>query len=121
MNPWLASQAKKLFFRSLRDLRCGFLEIVCPEETYAFGDPTASLRAMAVIHDQQFFVRALSGADIGIGESYVAGDWTSPDLVALVRLCVRNIRLLDTSNKVFSAIRALAATVRHRLRANTIA
>jgi cyclopropane-fatty-acyl-phospholipid synthase len=121
MNPWLASQAKKLFFRSLRDLSCGFLEIVCPEETYTFGDPTASLRAMAVIHDQQFFIRALSGADIGIGESYMAGDWTSPDLVALVRLCVRNIRLLDTSNKVFSALRALAATVRHRLRANTIA
>jgi cyclopropane-fatty-acyl-phospholipid synthase len=120
MNQWFASQAKQLFFRSLRDLRCGFLEIVCPEETYSFGDPAASLRAMAVIHDQRFFVRALSGADIGIGESYMAGDWTSPDLVSLVRLCVRNLRLLDDRNKFFSGVRAFFAGLRHRLRANTI-
>lgn len=120
MNPWFASQAQKLFFRSLRNLRCGFLEIVCPEETYSFGDPAAPLRAMAVVHDPQFFVRALSGADIGIGESYMAGDWTSPDLVALVRLCVRNVRLLDANNKFFSGIRALAARLRHRLRSNTL-
>ena len=120
MNQWVASQAKRLFFRSLRDLRCGFLEIVCPEETYAFGDPAASLRAMAVIHDQRFFVRALSGADIGIGESYMAGDWSSPDLVALVRLFVRNLRLLDDRNKLFSAVHAFFAGLQHRLRANTI-
>jgi cyclopropane-fatty-acyl-phospholipid synthase len=120
MTPWFASQAQKLFFRSLRDLRCGFLEIVCPEETYTFGDPAATLRAMAVVHEPQFFVRALSGADIGIGESYMAGDWTSPDLVSLIRLCVRNVRLLDASNKFFSGVRALAARLRHRLRSNTL-
>jgi len=120
MNQWFASQAKRLFFRSLRDLRCGFLEIVCPEETYAFGDPAAPLRAMAVIHDQRFFLRAISGADIGIGESYMAGDWSSPDLLALVRLFVRNLRLLDDRNKFFSAVRAFFAGLEHRLRANTI-
>jgi cyclopropane-fatty-acyl-phospholipid synthase len=120
MNPWLGSQAKKLFFRSLRNLSSGFLEIVCPEETYTFGDPAASLRAMAVVHDQRFFLRALSGADIGIGESYMAGDWTSPDLVALVRLCVRNVRLLDTTNRFFSGVKSMAARLRHRLRANTV-
>src|SRR5271154_1889851 len=119
MKHWLATHAQRLFFRSLRDLRCGFLEIVCPEETYTFGDPAASLRAMAVIHDQRFFLRALSGADIGIGESYMDGDWTSPDLVSLVRLFVRNLRLLDDRNKSFSAIRAFFAGLRHRLRANT--
>ncbi|MGH9676187.1 MAG: hypothetical protein ACRD36_03715, partial [Candidatus Acidiferrum sp.] len=69
MNRWLQNRAKKLFFRSLEDVRGGFLEIVCPEETYTFGEPSAALHAMAVIHDERFFVRALSGADIGIGES----------------------------------------------------
>lgn len=121
MNSWFASQAQRLFFRALRDLRSGFLEIVCPEETYTFGDPSSTLRAMAVIHDPRFFVRALRGADIGIGESYMDGDWTSPDLVALVRVCVRNLRLLDSRNKLVHGYRALAARLRHRLRANTIA
>jgi cyclopropane-fatty-acyl-phospholipid synthase len=120
MNNWLQARAKKLFFRSLKDLRGGFLEIACPEETYSFGEPDAALRALAVIHDQRFFLRALTGADVGIGESYMDGDWTTPDLVALVRLCVRNLRLFDAQHKLFSGVRALAARLRHRFRANTV-
>jgi cyclopropane-fatty-acyl-phospholipid synthase len=91
------------------------VEIVCPEDTYAFGEPRASLRAMALIHDERFFVRAVTGADIGMGESYMDGDWTTPNLVALVRVAVRNLRLLDAQYKVFSSIRALASRLHHRL------
>jgi cyclopropane-fatty-acyl-phospholipid synthase len=120
MNRWLQNRAKKLFFRSLEEVRGGFLEIVCPEETYTFGEPGAPLRAMAVIHDERFFLRALTGADIGIGESYMDGDWTTPDLVALVRLCVRNLRLFDTSHKLAYAARGVVSRLRHRLRSNTI-
>lgn len=120
MNRWLQNRAKKLFFRSLEDVRGGFLEIVCPEETYTFGEPGASLHAMAVIHDERFFFRALTGADVGIGESYMDGEWTTPDLVALVRLCVRNLRLFDTRYKFVSAARRLASRLRHRLRSNTL-
>ena len=120
MNRWLTRYAKKLFFRSLREIRGGFLEIVCPEETYAFGEPEAALRAMTVIHDERFFVRAVTGADVGIGESYMDGDWTTPDLVSLVRLAVRNLRTLDARHKILSGLRALAERARHSLRANTI-
>ena len=120
MSRWFQQHAKQLFFRSLSGLRGGFLEIVCPDETYSFGDPAAALRAMAVIHDERFFSRAITGADIGIGESYMDGDWTSPDLVALVRVCVRNLRSLDSRHKILSAVRALVSRVRHRLRANTM-
>jgi cyclopropane-fatty-acyl-phospholipid synthase len=120
MNRWLQTRAKKLFFRSLQDLRGGFLEIVCPDETYTFGEPAAPLRAMAVIHDERFFVRALTGADVGMGESYMDGDWTTPDLVAMVRLAVRNLGSLDARHKLLSGVRAVASRLRHRLRANTI-
>jgi cyclopropane-fatty-acyl-phospholipid synthase len=120
MNRWLTRYAKKLFFRSLRGIRGGFLEIVCPEETYAFGEPEAALRAMAVIHDERFFVCVLTGADVGIGESYMNGDWTTPDLVSLVRLAVRNLRVLDAQHKILSGARALAERGRHTFRANTI-
>ena len=121
MTSWVQKQARKIFFESLRDLRDGHLEIVCPEETYMFGEANAELRAMAVIHDERFFLRALTGADIGMGESYMDGDWTTPDLVSLVRLAVRNLRTLDAQHKFFSGLRAFASRVRHKLRANTIA
>src|SRR5580704_16424558 len=121
MNRWITKRARKIFFESLRDLRDGYLEIVCPEKTFAFGRANADLRAMAVIHDERFFVRALTGADIGMGESYMDGDWTTPDLVALVRVAVRNLRLLDAEHQFFSGLRAMASRLQHRFRANTIA
>jgi cyclopropane-fatty-acyl-phospholipid synthase len=120
MSGWFQKRAKKLFFDSLRGLQGGFLEIVCPEETYVFGEPGAPLRAMAVIHDERFFVRAVTAADIGIGESFMEGEWTSPDLVALVRLCVRNLRNLDSRHKFLSAVRGLASRIQHRSRSNTL-
>jgi cyclopropane-fatty-acyl-phospholipid synthase len=120
MKRWLQKGAKQLFFAGLRKIQGAFLEVVCPDQTYAFGDPEAPLRAMAVIHDERFFVRAILGADVGIGESYMDGDWTSPDLVALIRLCVRNLRAIDSRRWIFSIFRTLATRLEHRLRSNTV-
>ncbi len=117
---FLEQQAKKLFLRTLNELRGGFLEIVCPDKTYSFGQIDAPLRAMAVVHDERFFVRAVTGADVGIGESYMDGDWTTPDLVALVRLVVRNLRVIDSRNRFVSMVRATLSRLGHRLRSNSI-
>jgi cyclopropane-fatty-acyl-phospholipid synthase len=83
MNRWVNNQAKRIFLASLKDLQGGYLEVVCPDATYTLGDPKAPLKAMAVIHDERFFVRAVSAADVGVGESFMDGDWTTPDLVSL--------------------------------------
>jgi len=112
--------ARSIFFRSLRNLQDGYLELVCPDETHTFGNDSSDLRVMAVIHDEHFFVRAVTGADVGIGESYMAGEWTSPDTVALVRLAVRNLRLLDAGFPLASWARRTAARWRHRLRGNSL-
>ncbi len=111
---------KRLFFQLLSSLQDGFLELVCPEETYTFGSPTAKLRAMLVIHDERFFRRALLGGDVGMGEAFVDGDWSSPDLVAVIRLAVRNQAAMESSNKLFSALSSLADTIAHRLHRNTL-
>jgi len=118
MTSWTVRYAKKLFLKSLENLEHGFLELVCPEATHCFGDPRAELRAMAVVHDERFFLRALTGADVGIGESYMDGDWTSPDLVSVVRVATRNLRNLDSGNVFFSGLRKIAFRWRHHLRDN---
>ena len=120
MKRLLERQAKIIFLKTLGDLRDGFLEIVCPDATYTFGEPASTLRAMAVIHDERFFLRAMMGADIGLGESYMDGDWTTPDLVTLVRVIVRNLRTIDSRNRFASAIRGLVARMHHRLAGNSI-
>jgi cyclopropane-fatty-acyl-phospholipid synthase len=120
MRPLLLAFSKKLFLHSLQELEGGFLEIVCPDETYMFGDPKSELRAMAVIHDERFFLRAVTGSDIGIGEAYMDGDWSSPDLVSLVRLITRNLRRVDSGNQFFSAVRSFAFRLQHRMRGNSL-
>lgn len=119
MMPWTVRLAKKLFLKSLQNLQHGFLELVCPEATHSFGDPQSDLRAMAVIHDERFFLRAITGADVGMGESFMDGDWTTPDLVSLVRLATRNLRNLDSGNLLFSGLRKLAFRWQHRLHNNS--
>jgi cyclopropane-fatty-acyl-phospholipid synthase len=119
MTNWTVRYAKKLFLKSLENLEHGFLELVCPEATHCFGDPKAELRAMAVIHDERFFLRALTGADVGMGESYMDGDWSSPDLVSVVRVATRNLRNLDSGNALFSGLRKAAFRWQHRHRDNS--
>jgi cyclopropane-fatty-acyl-phospholipid synthase len=120
MKTRMQRLARRLFFRSLHNLQDGYLEIVCPDETYTFGKAASNVRAMAVVHDERFFVRAITGADIGMGESFMDGDWSSPDLVSLVRVAVRNLRLLDSGYPLVSWARKTISRVRHRMRGNTL-
>lgn len=120
MPQWLTRSAKHLFLKSLETMPEGFLEIVCPSRTYTFGDPEASLRALLEIHDERFFVRALLGGDTGMGESYMDGEWSSPDVVSAVRLAVRNAEVLEPQNRAFSAIRRVLDSVQQRLHDNTV-
>ena len=112
--------AKKLILKMLEKNKSGFLEVVCPDTTYSFGNPGASLKAILAVHNERFFRRALFGGDIGIGESYMDGDWSSPDLVAVVRLAVRNLKTLEGENNLLSALNRLSDTLFHRLNTNTL-
>jgi cyclopropane-fatty-acyl-phospholipid synthase len=47
------------------------------------------------------------------------GDWSTPDLVAVVRLAVRNLDQIDGSNRFFTAFRRVADLISHRLRRNS--
>ncbi len=111
---------RRLFFKSLESCQdCG-IEIVCPDGTFSFGDPKAELQATIAVHHSRFFRRAVLGGDIGVGESFMDGDWSSPDLVAVVRAAVRNMQRLDGSNRVVSALTRLANWLLHRHNDNTI-
>ena len=121
MSKLLTRSAKHLFLRSLEGFSQGFLEIVCPDRTYAFGDHESPLSGLVEIHNERFFRRALFGGDIGIGESYMDGDWSSPDPVAVVRLALRNAALLDDRNRALSALCRWLETLRFRLQSNSLA
>jgi cyclopropane-fatty-acyl-phospholipid synthase len=114
------SMYKKIFFQLLGGIQKGHLEVVCPRETLSFGSPSPKMKAMLVIHDERFFARAFFGGDIGMGESFMDGDWSSPDLYTLLRMAIRNMDCLEKSALEPWALRSLAERIRHRLRSNTL-
>jgi cyclopropane-fatty-acyl-phospholipid synthase len=87
----MRSLAKSILLSRLEGLQHGHLEIVCPQETYSFGDASSDLRATVAVHDERFFTRALLGGDVAMGEAFMDGDWSTPDLVSVVRIAVRNL------------------------------
>lgn len=111
--------AKSAFVSHLHGIE-GTLTIESGGRAERFGaghGPHATL----VVGDDRFFVRALTGGDIGAGESFMDGDWTSPDLVALVRLMLRNQQVLDRHSHLGGALRRLAGGLARRLRDNSVA
>lgn len=52
--------------------------------------PSGAADAHCVLHDWQALERTLKSGDIGLAEGYIAGEWDSPDLAALLRLCLAN-------------------------------
>jgi cyclopropane-fatty-acyl-phospholipid synthase len=47
------------------------------------------------VHEPRFWLDVAAGGSTGLGEAYVAGRWSSPDLVALVRLFLKNRAALE--------------------------
>jgi cyclopropane-fatty-acyl-phospholipid synthase len=101
-------------------VRHGSIEIICPEGSYLFGEAGTGLRAVIAVHDERFFSRVLWGGDDAAGDSYVDGDWSSPDPVAVVRLAARNLSELEGGNPLLSFVNRLFHRLRHRMNRNTI-
>jgi cyclopropane-fatty-acyl-phospholipid synthase len=75
---------------------------------------------MLEVHDERFFRRILLAGDVGLGESYMDGDWSSPNLVQTLRLLVRNQNLIDDRNCGFTLVLRSLERIRHLLRSNTL-
>jgi cyclopropane-fatty-acyl-phospholipid synthase len=116
---WLDRQAKRLFMKAADTIRHGSIEIVCPDRTYAFCGSGPGAAAMMVIHDERAFRRAILEGDRGLGESYMDGDFSSPDMVALLRLALRNGHAFNGLNGGWSWLARQATKLSHRLRSNT--
>lgn len=84
-------RARRVVEGLLSGIRTGQLELVAPDGVVRrCGDPDHPLRARIEVDDPAFYTRLLHGASVGLGESYVRGEWSTPDLVALIRLLIAN-------------------------------
>jgi cyclopropane-fatty-acyl-phospholipid synthase len=90
--PSNAPAAARGVFKLLKQLRQGTLDLQLPDGSQAhFGSPhPGAPRAAMRLLNWNVCSAALKSGDIGFAESWIAGDWTSPDLVALLKLFIAN-------------------------------
>ena len=108
-----------LLRRALRHLHKGRLTIVLPsgeQVDYRGGERGAD--ATIILHNSRALHRILTGGDVGFADGYIAGDWSSPDLVALISLCAENVTRLQRTMDGFAPVR-LFNRIRHLLRGNS--
>jgi cyclopropane-fatty-acyl-phospholipid synthase len=90
--PATAPAAARAVFRLLRSLKHGTLDVQLPDGSSAHfgtlgnGEPRAAVR----LRNWKVCAAALRSGDIGFAETYIAGDWSTPDLTDLLRLFIAN-------------------------------
>jgi cyclopropane-fatty-acyl-phospholipid synthase len=80
------------------------------------GTPGPSARAR--IHDDRLFLRLLLRGELGAGESFVAGEWSSDDVVGVIRAFLRATAGRGVESPL-TRLAQLPALLRYRRAANT--
>ncbi len=96
-QPARASASAQRVFRLLDRLQHGRLDIEWPEGGHSrfptsahVHDDIPGVRATLRLNNWRVFERTLRSGDIGFAESYIDGDWDTPDLSALLSLFIIN-------------------------------
>jgi len=83
--------AARTVLRLLQNLRHGTLTLQLPDGSMQrFGKGDDMPHATLNLHNWNVCAAALKSGDIGFAESFIAGDWSTPNLVDLLRVLVKN-------------------------------
>jgi cyclopropane-fatty-acyl-phospholipid synthase len=118
-----APAAQALRWLALAHLRAGWtagrVDLELPSGQWVRLGGPGRADASARIHDDRLFLRLLLRGELGAGESFVAGEWSSTDLVSLLRVFLRASRARGLESPLTRLAR-LPALARHRRAANTL-
>lgn len=119
--PAISRWARSIVMHQFRQLGCGQLIVREPgaEDQY-FGDGDSRWPVAGIdVHDHSVWRDLLTGGGIGAAEAYVSGDWSSPDLTALLRFFTRNVDTMNTFEDRFSWLTKPALKALHWLNRNS--
>lgn len=108
--------------RLFNSLTIGSLTLHEGEQVIHFGvdQSQTGLQAVVHIHDTQLYKELVTGGSIGVGESYMLGHWSSPDLVTVIQLFSANINTLNSMDNNSSLISRTMQRIAHRLNLNNL-
>ena len=90
--------AVALLMRHLTKARYGSLQVTVPDgRIFAFNGTEEGPAGVLEVHDWNLIKRCADSGDVGVGESYISGEWSSPDVTVFLEYFVANAELLDTN------------------------
>jgi cyclopropane-fatty-acyl-phospholipid synthase len=120
LDPLLTTMAGRLALAAASRIRRGCLTVQLPDGSRrVFGDRASRLQGEMHIHDLEALRHLLLGGEMGGGEAYMEGLWSSPDLVALISLAVANRQDLALSKGWWRVPARVGRTIAHRRNRNT--
>ena len=77
--------------KKLTLMKFGSVEITVPGgKSFAFKAPNAGPHGVATLHNWGLIRRTLTGGSLGAAESYIDGEWDSPDVTSFLELFLAN-------------------------------
>ena len=113
--------ARNLVARQLQRLEHGRLIVRDSgrERLYGGRSDREDLTAVVDVLDSSAYSDVAFGGTIGAGEAYMRGTWRADDLVAVVRILLRNRTVLDSMDQGTARLTRPLQNLIHRLNRNT--
>jgi len=121
------SLCERIIHKVFTPLKLGQLTFVFPDgSTRIYGQQPDSISAQIRLnHRREFFTKCLLYGDVGFGESFLDGDWDSPDLTKVIEWMILNVEhhptlMADSVKNAPVNWFRLFNTMAHKLRDNTL-
>ncbi len=110
----------KMALRGLIHMHYGRLSIRMPDgRVVLIEGRSEGPEAVLILHNWNLAHQSLTNGTIGVAESYMAGDWESPDVTAFLELFLVNVEVGNSLAGGARGLVRLIEQIRHWLRSNT--
>ncbi|MEM5584883.1 cyclopropane-fatty-acyl-phospholipid synthase family protein [Roseibium sp. AS2] len=113
--PRLARMAAGLALK----IRFGSIEVTFPDDrTFLIKGQEDGPHGVLCIHDWRFFRMAVQAGDVGVGEAFMAGYWSSPDVTTFLEVfCINQESAIEALQG--KPLSRFLLSIRHWLNTNT--
>jgi len=116
----LSAVFKKIILKKFKNLQFGYIHLTDGDESYSYGDNSSEMKVEMEILSSEFYVFLGSGGLLGVTEAYTAGYWRADDIVILIRLIIKNSKVMEKLDSGWAKLIRPLNTYIHRKRQNTL-
>ena len=110
---------KKIIHQRLSQIKDAHIIIKDGKSINKYGKP-GNLSAKINILDTAFYKNIILGGTIGASESFIRGEWSSPNLTNVIRALARNTEAQDKLENLFTLLSQPFLKVMHKLNENSV-